>query len=93
MVAGIIFQLCTMAIFVGCGIDFAIRAARDKPWAFRVRRIAAAQATTASTLTPTPSDSEKGGYIAQAEQGDLGKWRKIMAATFISSTMILLRGE
>lgn len=93
MVAGIIFQLCTMAIFVGCGVDFAIRAARDKPWAFRVRRIAAAQATIAPTLTPTPSDTEKGGYIVRTDERELGKWRQIMAATFISSTMILLRGE
>lgn len=44
MVAGIIFQLCAMGIFIACGLDFAYRVVRNRPYAFRLRQIAAADA-------------------------------------------------
>jgi hypothetical protein len=40
MVAGIIFQLITMVVFVGLGLDFVIRTQVDRPYAFQQRRVA-----------------------------------------------------
>jgi hypothetical protein len=39
MVAGIIFQLVTMGVFIACGIDFCLRAQLGRPYAFQVRRL------------------------------------------------------
>lgn len=100
MVVGICAQLVTMAIFLGCGIDFAIRVFKDKPWGFRLRQIQAQQSVT---LTPEVSggsdrsaavDAEKdAGAVIVDVKGDLKQWRWIIAATLLSSTMIVLRGE
>lgn len=40
MVAGIIFQLIAMGVFIACGLDFAVRVVRRKPYGFRERMIA-----------------------------------------------------
>ena len=39
MVAGIIFQLIAMGIFIACGLDFAWRVVKDRPYGYRTRQI------------------------------------------------------
>ena len=43
MVAGILFQLVSMGVFIACGLDFVVRVVRNRPYAFRCRQIAAAE--------------------------------------------------
>lgn len=45
MVAGIIFQLIAMVIFMALGVDFVVRRTIKKPYAFQARRIAKTAAT------------------------------------------------
>lgn len=97
MVAGIIFQLVTMAIFMSCGVDFAIRRTKDKPYSFRVKRLGEGAAQSGELGSgPTGSMSgesavgEKG--TVQEDKAVLRKWWSIMLAVLVSSTMILLRG-
>jgi len=40
MVAGIIFQLISMAVFVVLGVDFVVRKVKDMPYGFRKRQMA-----------------------------------------------------
>jgi hypothetical protein len=53
MVAGIIFQLIVMVVFVILGMDFIVRVTTGKSYAFRERQIAA------KALKPRRRDSEK----------------------------------
>lgn len=39
MLAGIIFQLISMGVFIVCGLDFSVRVVRNKPYAYRLRAI------------------------------------------------------
>lgn len=98
MVSGIIFQLGAMAIFIGCGIDFAIRLVKDKPYAFRLRQMERARVKAAkagegelaldSNVSPEPVAAKD----LMARSAELKKWRWIMIAVAISSCMILMRG-
>lgn len=58
MVAGIIFQLVSMGIFVVLGFDFILRATSKRAYAFRERQIAAKRAKAAEKA------QEKGGSQA-----------------------------
>jgi hypothetical protein len=80
MVAGIIFQLVSMGIFVILGFDFTLRARSRRPYAFRERQIAArkekaAQRTANEEITVAPqtsadSSSTQSGAALVAEKGE-----------------------
>lgn len=95
MVAGIVFQLVTMAIFLICGVDFAIWCNKDKPYSFRVRRMGTqAEPELALTTAGESGASGSSGDKINADVDAQGKnWRIIILAVFVSSAMILLRGE
>jgi hypothetical protein len=94
MVAGIIFQLVTMAIFMGFGLDFAFRVSRDKPWAFRLRQMESNPSTMVGSSelseVASPGSVEKG--VVEMARQDWRKWKLITIAVTISSLMIILRG-
>lgn len=50
MVAGIIFQLCSMVVFVALGVDFILRASGKRPYAFQERRLAREEQRAAQGL-------------------------------------------
>lgn len=97
--------MVTMAIFLGCGLDFALRVVRDKPYAFRIKQIEAKKTlvnaavalnstgSEESTLSRVEKQDELLSVGKEATEGELRKWWIIMLAVFISSLMILLRGE
>lgn len=61
MVAGIIFQLITMGVFIACGIDFCLRAQLGRPYAFQVRRLERLAAQQAQQTQQTQQATSKGG--------------------------------
>jgi hypothetical protein len=69
MVAGIIFQLVAMGVFITCGVDFAMRVVRNRPYSFRLRQIAAAEQRAAEQGSSGSelSDAEKNAAVAPVD--------------------------
>ena len=101
MVAGIIFQIISMGIFILCGADFLIRFRYNRPYAFQAAR-----------MSRKGGVGEKGLYHVSSDQvhivspGDPGaqhgllrgeenmtRWWIMMFGVMISSMMIIIRGE
>ncbi|ORX36221.1 RTA-like protein [Kockovaella imperatae] len=107
MVAGIIFQLISMVVFVSLGLDFILRATQKRPYAFQARRIAAEQsrvgnieAGTGNTLESSTSMSRSASDQILQEKparanelnGTVRQWWILLGAALISSAMIICRG-
>jgi hypothetical protein len=69
MVAGIIFQLVTMGIFIGCGVDFCIRAQLGRPYKFQLRRM---ERQAAQRTEKTRQEGQGAGRIERNGSGDSG---------------------
>jgi len=108
MVAGIIFQLISMVVFVALGFDFVLRASTRRSYVFRQRQIAAATLKSKSKaseksgdLSQTPSDETSSDEIRPETQTvgedvegrqNLTRWWTMLSGAMISSIMILIRG-
>ena len=102
MVAGIIFQLCSMAVFMGLGFDFVYRTTTRRAYAFRTRAIAKkaqgerpgtppSSETTSSENVPVVGS--KGGEAGLVEERDnMTRWWIFLGGVLFSSIMILVRG-
>ncbi|RSH94242.1 hypothetical protein EHS25_004045 [Saitozyma podzolica] len=60
VLAGILFQLVTMTVFVVLAVDFIARVILRKPYAFQLRRSAAASASVSASGSETHSPHESG---------------------------------
>nr|XP_019050050.1 hypothetical protein I302_00471 [Kwoniella bestiolae CBS 10118]OCF28980.1 hypothetical protein I302_00471 [Kwoniella bestiolae CBS 10118] len=89
MVAGIIFQLVSMGVFIGLGIDFLLRATAEKPYAFRVRQIERNNAKKAQKAMAT---GERKDSNEEYEHQHIRAWWILLIGVGISSLMILIRG-
>ena len=104
MVAGIIFQLISMVMFVGLGLDFILRATQKRPYTFQAQRIERKQQARRSVEAPgpsptgdaTPESSE--GSVPQIKEkmgghsNTVRQWWILMGAALVSSAMIICRG-
>jgi len=103
MVAGIIFQLISMGLFIILLVDFMARVKFNRPYAFQERFIARKVAAgsgddnekrlsvTHTDSDTTPSSSKQ--LEAQAANGqNLTRWWILMAGVLLSSVMIIIRG-
>jgi hypothetical protein len=79
VVAGIVFQLAAIVIFVVLGADFILRLAADRPYPHRVR----------THVVDEKSDRALG---AEEEADDRKRWMIMLAAVFFSALMIVMRG-
>ncbi|WVW79821.1 hypothetical protein I302_101791 [Kwoniella bestiolae CBS 10118] len=70
MVAGIIFQLVSMGVFIGLGIDFLLRATAEKPYAFRVRQIERNNAKKAQKAMATGERKDSNGTLVPTSSDD-----------------------
>ncbi|ORY26056.1 RTA-like protein [Naematelia encephala] len=108
MVAGIIFQLVSMVVFLVLGIDFLLRATNKRPYAFQERRIArrsdkkaAAKAAKNAEEGVIRSDSD-GTRVGGEERKELVEtieaeenltaWWILLGGVLLASVMIILRG-
>lgn len=79
MVAGIVFQLAAIVIFVVLGADFILRLAADRPYPHRMRTRGA--------------DGEKMDVRGSVEDVEERKrWMVLLGAVFFSALMIVMRG-
>jgi hypothetical protein len=97
MVAGIIFQLISMVIFVSLGLHFIIRATRGKAYEFRVRAIAKGEekrrrSSVESDATSPGVEKSEGEERTEAKD-NLGRWWILLGAVLFASAMIIMRGE
>jgi hypothetical protein len=107
VLAGILFQLGTMTIFVALAIDFIVRVIIRRPWSIRLRRhqLSAAPvddgATADPTLgadsnTPVRYDAEKANQFTTPHQFDtsahLRRVEFLLAGVAFASLMIYVRG-
>ncbi|WRT65291.1 uncharacterized protein IL334_002234 [Kwoniella shivajii] len=107
MVAGIIFQLISMGIFMLLGADFIIRATAEKPYQFQLRRIATetekrTRRSSAQTLTEVDTESQgkpeqdtEAQHVREEQSSEhehIRAWWILLVGVAISSTMILIRG-
>jgi hypothetical protein len=102
MVAGILFQLISMVIFLGLGIDFIVRATNNRAYGFQVQRIARIDArknnaldavdhTSSDSGTTVDTEKPKGETVEAKE--NLSRWWIILGGVLFASIMIILRGE
>lgn len=81
MVAGIVFQLAAIVIFVVLGADFILRLAADRPYPHRTR-------TRGSGV-----DGEKTNVRGSVQDVEERKrWMVLLGAVFFSALMIVMRG-
>ena len=100
MVAGIIFQLVSMVVFVGLGFDFVIRASTRRPYAFRLRQISLAAAKKNGNEKTIGSGRQEdntamegdAAEVFQGERENLTRWWIMSSGAMISSIMIIIRG-
>ncbi|KAL7419921.1 hypothetical protein Q5752_005839 [Cryptotrichosporon argae] len=93
MLAGIVFQLASMFIFLVLGADFVFRKLGDRPYAFRTRRVRRASGQSEKALGNVESGSEDHAGAAHADDANERRgWWFFLAAVMISSIMIVLRG-
>ncbi|KAK6907012.1 hypothetical protein I203_101001 [Kwoniella mangroviensis CBS 8507] len=95
MVAGIIFQLVSMGVFIGLGVDFLLRATSEKPYAFRLRQIennAVKKVGVEVKVNKTEDDLEAQKQNQHNEHEHIRAWWILLIGVGISSTMILIRG-
>ena len=97
MVAGIIFQLVSMAVFVVLGFDFILRASKDRPYAFREKHMSAKKAQSSEALSPAISEGlsepEKDISTENSRAPDgLKPWWLMLAGCLVSSIAIVVRG-
>jgi len=102
MVAGIIFQLISMVVFVSLGFDFILRANANRPYAFRERQMKLdAEKRAAKMAKKGLSDGsdttimiiEKERELEQGEaRENLTRWWIMLSGAMISSIMIVTRG-
>ena len=94
MVAGIIFQLVSMVVFVGLGFDFVIRASTRRPYAFRIRQISSAAAKRLGNEKTTANTAMEGDApgVFEGERENLTRWWIMLFGAMVSSVMIIIRG-
>ncbi|KAJ9094716.1 hypothetical protein QFC21_005874 [Naganishia friedmannii] len=87
MVAGIVFQLAAIVVFVILGADFILRLASDRPYVRRARTIHAEKSE--KTLASPLRDS---GMTTADEANERKRWMVLLAIVFFSALMIVMRG-
>ena len=103
MVAGIIFQLVSMGIFVILGFDFIVRANSNRAYGFRIRQIIRDEEKKKrkdSQLTHVESDStivqpthdDKLGQENIEGRENMTRWWIMLGGCLISSIAIVVRG-
>ncbi|OWZ38504.1 hypothetical protein C356_04296 [Cryptococcus neoformans c45] len=93
MVGGIIFQLASMIVFAGLGVDFMQRAMRRR--AYRGREGDEVEMLPSTPEQATGKEGMYGGYaVARVTRGEkeVRRWRWVMVGTGICSIMIIVRG-
>ncbi|KAK1920776.1 RTA1 like protein-domain-containing protein [Papiliotrema laurentii] len=91
MLAGILFQLGTMTIFVALAIDFIVRVIIRRPWSIRLRRhqLSAAPVDDGATADPTLGADSNTPFDTSAH---LRRVEFLLAGVAFASLMIYVRG-
>ncbi|KAK4686264.1 hypothetical protein P7C73_g3866, partial [Tremellales sp. Uapishka_1] len=99
MVAGIVFQLFSMFVFICFGIDFVIRTRLDKPYYHQQQRLATKQQAlqhvqSAETAIGSTQEKTQETQLEQEEERrkNMGRWWLMLSVVMISSLMIFIRG-
>ncbi|KAJ9115829.1 hypothetical protein QFC22_004970 [Naganishia vaughanmartiniae] len=88
MVAGIVFQLAAIVVFVILGADFIFRLASNKPYVRRARTVQAEKSEKAGEVEP----HLRSGMTTAEEQNERKRWMVLLATVFFSALMIVMRG-
>ena len=87
MVAGIIFQLISMGIFIFLLFDFMLRLRADRPYAFQLRRLERIRGANGGAV-----EKNAGSDDALPRRENMRNWWIFMMAVTVSSLMIIIRG-
>lgn len=94
MVAGIVFQLAAIVIFVVLGADFILRLSADRPYPHRTRTRGAApggeKAPDGVEAVTSRSSAVVRGSVEDVEERK--RWMVLLGAVFFSALMIVMRG-
>ena len=101
MVAGIIFQVISMGIFILCGADFLIRFRYNRPYAFQTARMSRKgvvgekglhHVSSDQARVATPGNLESQNGLVRGEE-NMTRWWIMMFGVMVSSMMIIIRGK
>jgi hypothetical protein len=93
VVAGIVFQLAAIVIFVVLGADFILRLAADRPYPHRTRTRGVAgeeKAPDGIGAVVSRSSGVVRGSVEDVEERK--RWMVLLGAVFFSALMIVMRG-
>jgi hypothetical protein len=95
VVAGIVFQLAAIVVFVILGADFILRLASNRPYVRRARNVHSEKQTNekeAAAGAGLDSSLRNASMMTEDEQNERKRWMVLLATVFFSALMIVMRG-